>query len=150
MLAACASGPSFDTSRVDRALTPKGVAAELDASTGKTVLWGGVILGVTNLKSGTRVEVLGYPLGDNNRPMRDSDPLGRFLIQYPGYLEPATYAAGRMVTLTGTVHGAVTGKVGESDYHYPIVTSRQLHLWPKDTGYDRGNVHFGIGVGIGL
>ena len=150
LLAACASAPTFDTSRVDPALTPRGVAAELDAVTGKTVLWGGVILAITNLKSGTQLEVLGYPLDDDNRPLRDSNPLGRFLIQYPGFLEPATYAEGRMVTVLGTIHGAVTGKVGESDYRYPIVTSEQLHLWAKDSGNNRGNVHFGIGVGIGL
>lgn len=151
LLAACASAPTFDTAGVNAGLTPRGVSAELPAIIGEKILWGGVILATTNLKSGTRLEVLGYPLDDSNRPLRDSDPLGRFLIQHPEYLEPATYAEGRMVTVVGTVHGEVTGKVGETDYQYPIITSQQLHLWEKDRGYDRGgNVHFGIGVGIGL
>ena len=50
LLGACASGPTFETGGVDRALTPRGVAAEPQPAIGQTVLWGGVILTTTNLK----------------------------------------------------------------------------------------------------
>ncbi len=152
LLSACASTPEFDTSRVDPTLTPRAAVTELPANRGKTVLWGGVILHTANLAKLTRLEVLAYPLDGDRRPRRDRDPLGRFLIERQGFLEPATYAEGRLLTVVGTLSGSEDGKVGGSAYVYPVIEAGQLHLWPKDSDYDRGrsNVHFGIGVGIGL
>ncbi len=150
LLAACASGPTFDSAGVDRALTPRRVAANLQDASGKRVLWGGVILAITNQRERTEIEVLAYPLDADNRPRREDDPLGRFIIKQAGYLEPASYSEGRLVTVAGTVSGALPGKIGESDYAYPVVVAQQLHLWPRDSRYDGTSVHFGIGVGIGF
>ncbi len=149
LLSACASGPTFNTGGVDRTLTPRGVAAEPQQATRKYVLWGGTILDTTNLKDSTRIEVLAYPLDTDKRPQRDRDPLGRFILEQPGFLEPASYAEGRLVTAVGRVTGTRAGRVDESDYAYPVMTSRQLYLWPRNRGYTGSNVHFGIGVGSG-
>jgi outer membrane lipoprotein len=150
LLGACASGPDFRTGAVDRALTPRGVAAEPEAAMGRTVLWGGVILDTTNLKNSTLIEVLAYPLDSKEWPLRDSDPLGRFLLLQDGFLEPATYAEGRLVSTVGTVTGTRAGRIGASDYAYPIISSEQLYLWPRDSARDRTRVIFGVGVGVGL
>ena len=150
LLAACAAAPTFDSSGVDSALTPRRVAAQLQDASGKRVLWGGVILAITNLSERTDIEVLAYPLDTDNRPRRDDDPLGRFIIELAGYLEPASYSEGRLVTVAGTVSRAVPGKIGASDYAYPVVAAQQLYLWPRASGYDGTSVHFGIGVGIGF
>jgi len=150
LLTACAGGPTFDTSRVDRSLTPRGVAAEQQWNTGKSVLWGGVILSISNLKDRTQLEVLAYPLDAENVPQRDSEPLGRFIIERTGYLEPATYAEGRLLSVVGTLARGQAGRVGESDYSYPVITGEQLYLWPRNSVRDRTSVHFGIGVGIGF
>jgi len=150
LFVACASGPTFDTGGVDHSLTPRRVATELQESRGKQVLWGGVILAITNLKDSTRIEALAYPLDSNNRPQRDSDALGRFIIERPGYLETATYSEGRLITVRGTVSRTQSGRIGESDYAYPVVSAQQLYLWPRSGGYDGTSVHFGIGVGIGF
>ena len=150
VLAACASGPTFDTSQVDHALTPRYVAAQWQDAVGKRILWGGVILAITNFEARTDIEVLAYPLDADNRPRREDDPLGRFIIEQTGYLEPASYSEGRLVTVAGRVARAETGKIGASDYAYPVVSAQQLYLWPRDAGYDRTSVHFGIGVGIGF
>ncbi len=151
LLSACASGPSLDTSQVDRSITPRSAVAELAANRGKRVVWGGVILSTTNLEKLTRVEVLAYPLDSDQRPQRERDPLGRFLLERQGFLEPATYAQGRLLSVVGTLVRTEDGKVGDSAYLYPVVEADQLHLWSKDSDYNKGsNVHFGIGVGIGL
>lgn len=151
LLSACASGPGFDTNRVDLAVTPRSAVAELPAARESPVLWGGVILSTRNLESRTRIEVLAYPLNSNQMPQRDSDPLGRFILERQGFLEPATYAEGRMVTVVGTVLRSESGKVGGSDYVYPVIAARNLYLWSRDSEYNnRSNVHFGIGVGFGL
>jgi len=151
LLGACASGPSFDTRRVDLAVTPRSAVAEQPLTSGQTVLWGGVILNTRNLESHTVLEVLAYPLNSNQMPQRGRDPLGRFILERQGFLEPASYAEGRMVTVVGTLERSESGTVGGSDYVYPVIEANELYLWPRDSEqYNRSNVHFGIGVGIGL
>ena len=149
LLSGCAGMPEFDTSGVDRALTPQSVNAEPEASRGKLALWGGTVLETRNLKATTQIEMLAYPLDDSYRPMLDSKPLGRFIVEHAGYLEPTTYAQGRQLTVLGRVSGSQEGNVGEASYSYPVISDSQLHLWSKsDSGGTR--VHFGLGVGIGL
>ncbi|MEZ5541754.1 MAG: Slp family lipoprotein [Pseudomonadota bacterium] len=150
LLAACASGPTFETAGVERTLTPVGVSAAPQTASGRTVLWGGVILNTTNLDDSTRIEVLAYPLDSSEWPQQERDPLGRFILVQSGYLEPASYAEGRLVTATGTITGNMTGRVGASDYTYPVISARQLYLWPRERARDRTRVIFGLGVGIGL
>jgi outer membrane lipoprotein len=147
----CASTPEFDTSQVDASLTPQSVITEPEVSHGKVALWGGTILDTTNLKDKTHIEMLAYPLDGSNRPKLESKPLGRFIIEHPGFLEPTTYAQGRQLTVLGTISGIESGQVGETSYSYPLVSERQLHLWSENTGNsNRSNVHFGIGIGVGL
>ena len=151
LLNACASGPGFDTRKVNLAVTPHSAVAELPATRGRPVLWGGVIINTRNLESYTRLEVLAYPLSRNQMPQRDRDPLGRFILERQGFLEPTSYAKGRMVTIVGTVKGSEKGKVGGADYVYPVIEASELYLWPRDSEYsNQSNVHFGIGVGIGF
>ena len=149
LLTSCASTPDFDMTQVDESLTPQSVAAEPEHSLGKTVLWGGTILNTQNLKEATHVEVLAYPLNTYQRPLLDSKPLGRFIIHHQGYLEPATYAPGRVLSVLGEVGESLTGRVGESTYTYAVIKGERLHLWSKDGDRNQTSFHFGLGVGIG-
>ena len=126
LLLGCASTPEFDITQVDKALTPQSVIAEPETSQGKIALWGGTILDTKNLK--------------------DSKPLGRFIIQHKGYLEPTTYSQGRLLTVLGNIGESQTGKVGESEYSYPVINSQQLHLWSLDGDKDNTSFHFGLGI----
>lgn len=147
LITGCASTPEFDTSRVDQSLTPKS-ATVLSEVEGKTVLWGGTILDTQNLVDSTQIEVLAYPLNSYHRPIQDSNPLGRFIVHYPGYLEPTTYEQGRVVTVLGKISGIREGKVGESTYTYSVIDSEQIHLWSRDSDRSRTSFHFGIGIGM--
>ena len=146
MLSSCASTPEFDTTQVDRSLTPQSAVAEQDINLGKMTLWGGTILDTSNLKDTTRFEVLAYPLDSSHRPLLESKPLGRFIIHYNGYLEPTTYAPGRLLTVLGKVAESQSGSVGESTYTYAVIDSQQLHLWSLDSGRDNTSFHFGLGI----
>lgn len=149
LLSACAGSPNYDIYGADRALTPQAIAARPQMATGKQVLWGGVIIKTVNLKDRTQIEVLAYPLGFDERPKIDAVPLGRFILEKDGFLEPANYASQRQITVVGAVAGTLSGQVGESDYNYPLINARQLTLWPeyrRDTG---SNIYFGIGAGSG-
>ena len=151
LLCACASGPGYDTRQVNLAISPRSAVAELEMIRGETVLWGGVILNTINKESLTRLEVLAYPLNSSQLPQQDREPLGRFLLDYQGFLDPATYAEGRLITTTGTVSGSDRGEVGGMEYTYPVIEASEIFLWPRDSEYtNRSRVHFGIGVGVGL
>jgi outer membrane lipoprotein len=149
LLSACASSPTFDTAGVDRSLTPRVVDAEPRLAMRKNVLWGGTILSTTNLGDRTRIEVLAYPLDSDSRPQHDREPLGRFIIERAGFLEPASYAEGRLITGVGRVTATRAWQIGEKIYDYPVVSARQLYLWPVDRGHRGNSVHFGVGVGSG-
>jgi outer membrane lipoprotein len=114
------------------------------------VYWGGSIIETTNFKDHTRVEVLAYPLDSDGRPQTDREDLGRFMIVQGGFLEPASYARDRLLTVVGEVSGKRVGAVGEASYDYPLIEARQLYLWPVETYSGSGTgMYFGIGVGSG-
>ena len=146
LLAGCATSPDFDTTKVDKALTPQSVIAEPEISHGRTVLWGGTILDIHNLENSTQIEVLAYPLNSSHRPALDNQPLGRFIIQHKGYLEPTNYAQGRLVSVLGSVADSQSGKVGETSYTYPVIKAQQLHLWSLYDDQSNTSFHFGLGI----
>ncbi|MCG6899489.1 MAG: Slp family lipoprotein [Gammaproteobacteria bacterium] len=149
LLNACASGPAFNTGGVDRSLTPREVASQPLPAMGRNVLWGGVIIRTRNLKDSTQIEMLAYPLDASERPQPSGTPLGRFILEQRGYLEPASYTEGRQLTVVGTVSGTRAAQIGESDYNYPVITARQLHLWPATFTRDGVGVGGFIGIGTG-
>lgn len=148
-LAACATTPPLDLAGVNRELTPAEAQAHPQEAQGQRVLWGGVIVGARNLAKGSELEVLGYPLTSSGKPDRNADPLRRFLITYPGYLEPVDYAPGRLVSAVGQVSGTREGAVGEMPYTYPVLATEQLHLWPPEAARRTDPaVRFGVGIGV--
>ncbi len=149
MLAACATpGPDYATTDVATGLTPREAVSGFSQRQGQTVLWGGVIIAGRNLEDYTRIEVLAYPLDNDQRPMTDRQPLGRFLVRTPGYLETADYQAGRLLTIKGAVTEIAEGRIGEAAYTYPVVGTEQLHLWPVPAAAQPSGpqVRFGVGV----
>jgi len=145
-LTACASKPPLKAEGVDTGLTP--VEAASRGATNARVLWGGVIVASTNLKDMTQIEVLAFPLEDDQSPKTDDKPLGRFLILKDGYLETADYASGRRITVVGTVTGTRPGRIGESDYTYPVVQPERMHLWPRNVTRQSTEPRFHFGVGV--
>jgi outer membrane lipoprotein len=145
LLAGCASTPVFDVTQVDNSLIPKNVAAEPSAYLGKSVLWGGIILDTKNLSDSTQVEVLAYPLSRDQRPQSNNRPLGRFLINQAGFLDPAIYAQGQKLTVLGSVDNNQQGKVGESSYTYPVINAEQLQLWSAQI---ENQTRFSFGLGV--
>ena len=149
LLCACASGPTFDTSQVDRTLTPTLASTQPQSATGRHVLWGGVILGVTNLAHSTLVEMQTYPLGYQEKPQTYETPLGRFTLEQSGFLEPAVYTDGRLLTATGRITRIDTRKVDEAQQSFPVIEAQQLHLWPVDSFREDTGLRFGGEVGVG-
>jgi len=146
LMLACASAPKLDATGVNLALGPQQAATESESRQGERVMWGGAILSSRNLKEVTQFEILAYPLSSNQKPDSDQAPLGRFLAHYPGYLEISDYAQGRLITVSGPLQPPQTGRIGESEYIYPVVQVKQHHLWPASAGGPATRFHLGIGV----
>ena len=116
--------------QVAKELTLSVVLKDPDAYKGKTVLWCGVIISSVNLKEGTIIEVLQKPPDMQGKPKDVDESEGRFLALYPGYLDVAIYNGGRKVTVAGEVQGKKIQRLGEIDYTYPLISAKEIHLWP--------------------
>ena len=117
--------------QVDEGITFRQVFQSPDAYKGKVVVWGGTIINTTHQKEGTLVEVLQKPLDIEEQPEDVDRSEGRFLVFHEGFLDDAVYAKGRRITVAGEVIGSRKMPLGEIEYTYPVVTIRELHLWPE-------------------
>jgi len=145
MFSGCAT-PPFNLEGADRKMVPQ-QSLDDPSSLNKRVVWGGLIVGTRNFKDSSQIEVLSFPLGRNSEPQRSAKPQGRFLILQEGYLEPASYTSGRWISAIGTVAASQKGKVGEADYHYPVMRAENTHLWSESSESDV-KTRFSIGIGI--
>lgn len=151
VLSACAPAPIFQTSVPTIAATPAQVAQTPERYASSEVIWGGKIVQVRNLADHSEIEILGYPLDASQRPLVNDSGGGRFIAVMAGYVEPLDYPAGAMITLYGTLEGSRAGKVDEADYVFPLVKVAQAHVWTADElRQGHSNVHFGLGVGVGI
>jgi len=146
VLFACVTPLKFDTREIDINITPQDAVTDIEDLLGKQSLWGGVIIDSVNLQNRSQLEILAYPLDSSQKPDTDKDPQGRFLAFIDGYLETNDYAAGRLVTLLGTLQAPRIGKIGESEYTYPVMQINELHIWKKASDSSDTRIHFGIGV----
>jgi outer membrane lipoprotein len=146
LLGGCSSKPLLPTEGVNTELTAQRVVDLERGVSGSRVLWGGVIVNITNLRERSRLEVLAYPLDSKQRPQTDQPAGRRFFAYHPGYLESTDYAAGRQVSMVGTVGGIEEAPLGEHRYRYPVLNSERLHLWPVEPPQSEPKVRFGIGV----
>ena len=132
---------------VDKDLPFQAVQRNPDQFKGKTIVLGGKIIETTPLEGKTRITILQYPLGFRNKPAVDSGSEGRFIVEASGFLDPVIYGAGRLVTVAGTLAGKEVIPLGEINYVYPLISSRELYLWPVDEGVYLPQFYIGIGIG---
>jgi outer membrane lipoprotein len=89
----------------------------------------GVIARIDNLETQTRIEVVNLPIQSAGKPSLSVEADGRYVIYFDGYLEPLTYAQGRLLSVLGEANGTEKGMVGEYAYEFPILHASGLHLW---------------------
>lgn len=130
-LAGCATSPDAipDPGRDSPSLADVRQAPE--DYRGERVRWGGTIAGVENRADTTVVEVVARELERDGRPTDTDGSPGRFLAVVDGFLDPAIHEKGRSFTVTGTVAGTESRRVGEHDYEYVRVDASGHHLWSQ-------------------
>jgi len=109
-------------------ITPEGTS-EKDLQT--NVRWGGVILETRPEADHTCFEILARHLEKSMRPADTDQATGRFIACRPGFYDPEVFVKNREVTATGKIIYIDVRKVGEYDYHFPVVDIEFISLWPE-------------------
>ena len=99
------------------------------AYVGAIVIWGGEIVRTTNLKSSTEILILQTPLDSQGMPEAAEYSRGRFIAKTPEFLDPYMYRTGKKITVAGEVIGKETRPLGKTEYTYPVVMIKEVHLW---------------------
>lgn len=103
-----------------------------DPATNRSVRWGGTISRIQNTADQlTEIEIVSRPLRRNGRPVHNDRSDGRFMAKVATFLDPEIVKVGRDITVTGTLHKRHSGKVGESDYVFPVVKVDNYTYWKK-------------------
>ncbi len=124
---------------------PSVLLKDPDSFKGRIVILGGVIISSSNTEGGTYIEVLQKPLDYQGRPEDTDVSSGRFIIFYEGYLDTAVYSQSREVTVAGEVMGKKVRPLGEIQYPYLLIKSKETYLFEPRYYMP---VHFGIGIGV--
>ncbi len=133
LLSGCAHVISRDLRiNSDPSITLSQVRQNPDPFKGKWVVWGGEIIETVNQKDEkTQIEVFQRPLGWRGEPKETVSSEGRFLILADKYLDPYLFRRGKKITVAGEILGEKIKPLGEMDYRYPILSSKQIYLWPE-------------------
>ena len=133
LISGCAPVISLELrAKVDPSLTFREVLQNPNAYQGKMVIWGGDIVRTINQKDGTTlVEVFELPLSRRGEPSGSYPSEGRFLILTEKYLDPYLFRRGRQITVAGELLGEKMMGLGEMDYRYPLVSTKQIYLWKE-------------------
>ncbi len=151
LLSACAPAPLYKVAPDTPAISPAQVANTPEQYQGRTVVWAGTVVQVTNYDDHSEIEVLSYPLDSSQRPVIGrNNSQGRFIAVLPGFVEPLNFPPGAPITVLGTLDGTHTGKVGEAPYVFARVKVRQHHVWTaSEMRSGHSHVSFGMGIGVG-
>jgi len=110
---------------------------------GEIVVLGGAIAGSRNTNEGTYIEVVEKELDYQGRPKYSDETHGRFIVLHYGFLDTAIFSTGRYITVAGEVIGKRIQPLGEINYSYLFIKSRELYLVQPG---ERFPVQFGIGI----
>jgi len=120
---------------VDSSLSFSQVLQNPNAYKDKIVLRGGEIIQIVPQDGATIIEVLQMPLGWRGKPADTSTSEGKILVLIKEYLDLSLLKKGMKITVAGEVQGEILGEkiksVSETDYRYPLLLSKQTHLWKE-------------------
>lgn len=108
-------------------------SAQQGGASGNRVRWGGEIIKTEPGPQETCFYLMSHPLDSEARPelSNGSEGQGRFVACRSGFYDPEVFTRGRELTVTGTINGTLSQKVGGFDYAYPRVQADVVYLWPR-------------------
>ena len=145
LISGCASPISSEVKReADKSLDFVRVLENPPAYHGVTVIWGGVIMKVVNRSGGSALFIQETPLDNRDKPRSKDYTDGLFIARTQEFLDTKEYTSGRRVTISGEIIGEQLGKYKGTPYVYPVIKSREIHLWEREPEikWDWANVPF--------
>ncbi len=119
---------------VDRTVSFRDVLTSPEFHKGRVLVVGGEVLKAKRLRDSTQVELLQLPLENGEEPTFDrQQSQGRFLALQQEFLDPATLIEGTRVTVVGEVSGAKIDRLDDTEYRYPTLIVKHLHIWPIES-----------------
>ncbi len=130
-------------------ITFSAVLNDPESYKGQMIVLSGIVLKTENTKEGTLLQILQRPAGFRGKPKDVDETGGRFLALDSRYLDVNVFTEGRAVTIAGEVQGKRTLPLDKTEYTYPLISVKELYLWPatRDYGSPHSSVHIGLGVG---
>jgi len=124
-------------------LSPESTIKALEQSADvKSVRWGGTIARIENRPDKlTVLEIVARPLRSNGRPLHNDSTSGRYIALVKQFLDPVIVKVGRDITVVGPITHRQSGKVGETDYVFPIVAAESYKYWPIQRSQSRPQRH---------
>ncbi|MDW2744583.1 Slp family lipoprotein [Atlantibacter subterraneus] len=107
------------------------LAAVMDAPrlyVGQEARFGGKVVSIQNQQGKTRLEIATVPLDSGARPVLGEPSRGRIFADVNGFLDPVDFR-GQLVTVLGTLTGAVDGKVGATPYKFMTMDVTGYKRW---------------------
>lgn len=107
------------------------LAAVMDAPrlyVGQEARFGGKVVSIQNQQDKTRLEIATVPLDSGARPVLGEPSRGRIYADVNGFLDPVDFR-GQLVTVLGTITGAVDGKVGATPYKFMTLDVTGYKRW---------------------
>ncbi len=135
--------------QVKPTITPEAVLSDPNSYKGEMIILSGIIIESENSNEGTLLKVLQRPAGFRGKPKDIDESSGRYLALVDHYLDTAIYTKGRAVTTAGEVQGTRELPLGETKYTYPVISVKEIYLWPveRDTYAPYPSFHIGFGFG---
>lgn len=148
MLAAAACGPKIPrevTGKVTWEGDFKEIQADPEQYEGEFVILGGKIISTENFKEGSEIVVLHYPTDQANRPSKEKESGGRFLVRSDSFIDPEIYSPGKLISVAGAITGSESRTIGAFPYEHPVIEG-DMWVWdPREKSFPR--FHFGLGIG---
>lgn len=145
------SGVSVSGVTIGQAQEDPGLHLESDKETvtnaKAAVRWGGTIARIENqADQQTMLEIVARPLNGGGRPLHNDRSDGRFLALVPRFLDPEIVKVGRDVTVLGQLSELQSGKIGETEYLFPVVQVDDFKFWKRrvavrPTYFLHGSIH---------
>ena len=101
-----------------------------EAYIGNVVIWGGLILEVSNPSDGGEIRILQGPLDSDEYPQEEITH-GRFIAKTSTFLDPVIYSKGRKITVAGEIIGKEEVTSGVMLLTYPVVSMKGVFLWDR-------------------
>ncbi|MBB3320969.1 Slp family lipoprotein [Atlantibacter sp. RC6] len=129
VLSGCVSIP--DAIKGSSQMPQQDLAAVMDAPrlyVGQEARFGGKVVSILNQQGKTRLEIATVPLDSGARPVLGEPSRGRIYADVNGFLDPVDFR-GQLVTVLGTITGAVDGKVGATPYKFMTMDVTGYKRW---------------------